>query len=64
MIVRSILAPGFEKAAVSSRLEDEVQSTEQEESDGGTTRQNQDAVHFLSVVRPGMIVNGIELREG
>lgn len=56
-----VLSLGIEEVGVSAQLEPEVQDIEQQQNDGGTAGEDQDAVLLLGAF--GLVENRIELRD-
>jgi hypothetical protein len=61
-VVLAVLAFGIEEVAVGSELEDEVEDVENEEDDGGSSGEGENALHLLIGIRLALIEDGVKLQ--
>lgn len=61
LVLLSILVLGIEQVAVGAKLENEVQDVEQEENNGGSAGEGENALHL--VFGATLVKNSVELRE-
>lgn len=59
VVLIRVLVLDFEKVAVGSELEDEVENVEKQKDDGGSSGEREDALHLLIGVGLALVENGI-----